>query len=94
MKSRSFAAALFAAFAFTSFAPSVWAGTQDPSASQCRNVKENWSIYQAVGNEHLFSRADRKLLEKCRAIDAAQRRNQEKQYPASIQKTWVDLIFR
>jgi len=95
MKSRSFSAALFAAFVLVSFSvPSAMAGGQDPTVGQCRNVEEDWSIYRAVGNQHSFPKAERKLLEKCRAIAAAKRGNQTQKISAPVQSAWFNRIFR
>lgn len=97
MKSRSFSAALFAAFVLVSFLftiPSASAGS-DPTPSQCRRIQEDWSIYRSVGNAHLFPKRDRALLDKCYAMTAKNRnRAQAVRQSAPGSNAFLDRIFR
>lgn len=74
MKSRSFSAALFAAFVLVSFSiPSAIARGPDPTHGHCLHLNDMWDAYSDAYREDQFPRKDKALLERCRELKLGRR---------------------
>lgn len=74
MKSRSFIAALFAAFGlFFFFIPSAIARGPDPTHGHCLHLRDMWDMYSGAYRENQFPKKDKALLERCRELNLGKR---------------------
>ena len=72
MKSRSFSAALFAAFVLVSI-PSAMARGPDPTPGHCLHLLDTWDAYSDAYREDQFPKKDRALLQRCRELKLGRR---------------------
>lgn len=91
MKSRSFSAALFAAFVLVSFSiPSAMAGNQ-PTPGQCYHARDMRMMYG--GAQRPIPKNIRVTLERCQALEK-ERKAAAAKHPLPVQSLGIAGIFR